>query len=174
MCHAARYQPQRIGHVPRRLTCRQNSRRYTVRNRFREICSYAQAITLSFAWIDKIAKRHRISERVKWRDAVLPLSARDTSQHVGRARICISDLRSHAPPILRLSRNVQAERKEKAITSWNIGLSLCQPMPAPAAYSVTRACCRLSASIPAKAAAFFRSGSRNSGMGGLSRSAFPE
>ena len=55
-------------------------------------------------------------------------------------------------------------------TSSNTALSLCQPIAAPAGYSVTKACGNRDGARPAKAAAASRSGSRKDGMSPARRS----
>ena len=81
--------------------------------------------------------------------------------------------RSQRDTLRRRNRNVHADRNENATTLPNIGLSRCQPMPAPGAYSVTSAWLSASAGLSENAAAISRNSRRKSGMAALSRNCRP-
>ena len=60
----------------------------------------------------------------------------------------VRDTRSQPVPAFLLRRKRHADSSERPMTSPNTALSRCQPIPAPASYSVTRTCWSRSGGMP--------------------------
>src|SRR5215213_2700489 len=81
----------------------------------------------------------------------------------------VRETRSHVEPTFRLSRNRHEESREMPTTSPNTALSRCHPMPAPAAYSVTRTCWSRSGATPVKLPATSQGTDERRNVVGLSK-----